>query len=134
MSVSGAYLAVQINGTTYADPMDWTAEGEAEALDRTSGSTGGFHKADPGIKRCQVTINFVQDTTNGVVDTSIAEGTVLVDLKLYRNSNDNNPAFYFPSALILRSGVAVKVKGGGVMVPLTVESRGTYTRYGPSTP
>ena len=133
MSVAGCYLEVEVDGVSLADPMEWTFTESGEALDRTSGSTAGYHAADPGVMRGEGTIRFVQDTSSGFYAV-IRARTLLTNLKLYINSGDPTPAYSFPVALVLSSGREVRVKGGGVMLPVTFENRGTYTANEPSTP
>lgn len=133
MSVAGSYLEVEVNGVSLADVMEWTFSESGEALDRTTGSTAGYHKADPGVMRGEGTIRFVQDTSTGFYAVVRAR-TILTNLKLFLNASDPTPAYQFPEALVLTSGREVRVKGGGVMLPVTFENRGAYTANEPSTP
>lgn len=132
MSVSGKYLAVTLDGVDLEDPMDWDVSEDSEAAERTSGSTGGYHDEDSGVLKATITINFVQDTTTGFY-TEIAAGTVLTNLRLFRNAGDTNPAYLFPLARVQRSGQKVQVRGS-ITVPITAVNKRSYTRYQPSTP
>lgn len=133
MSVSGKYLACTIDGVDFEDLMDWTVDEDSEAAERVTGSTGGFHDEDSGILKATITMNFVQDTTTGFY-AAVAAGTVITNLRLWRNAGDTNPAFLFPLARVQRSGTQVRAKGGAITVPLTLVNKRTYTRYEPSTP
>lgn len=133
MSVSGKYLAVTINGVDFDDVMDWSVEEESEAVERVTGSTGGFHDEDGGIMKATINVNFVQDTQLGFY-LDIAAGAILANLRLWRNKDDLTPAFHFPVARVQRTGVRVQAKGGPVTVPFTAVNKRAYTRYEPSTP
>jgi hypothetical protein len=133
MSVSGKYLACTIDGVDFEDLMDWTVDEDSEAVERVTGSTGGFHDEDSGIQKAAITMNFVQDTTTGFY-VAVRAGTVVENLRLWRNAGDTTPAFDFPLARVQRSGVKVQAKGGPVTVPLTLVNKRAYTANDPSTP
>lgn len=133
MSVAGCYLEVEVDGVSLAGPTEWTVTETGESLDRTAGDTGGYHKGDPGVMRAEGSMRFVQDTSTGFYAVVRAR-TILTNLKLFINSNDPSPAFLFPEALVLTSGREVRVKGQGVMLPVTFENRGSYTANEPNTP
>jgi voltage-gated potassium channel Kch len=133
MSVAGCYLEVEVDGTSLAGPMEWQVTESGEALDRTAGDTAGYHKADAGVLRAEGSIRFVQDTSTGFY-AAVRARTILTNLKLFLNSSDPSPAYLFPEALVLSSGREVRVKGQGVMLPITFESRGSFTVNEPNTP
>lgn len=133
MSVSGKYLAVTIDGVDFEDPMDWTVDEDSEAVERVTGSTGGYHDEDSGILKALITINFVQDTTTGFY-VAVRAGTVLENLRLFADANSTQPDFEFPLSRVQRSGKQVRAKGGAITVPLTIVNKRAYTANNPSTP
>jgi hypothetical protein len=131
VSISGAFLEAKIGASPVVLPgvQEWTVEEEVEELDRSSGASGGKGDRDAGIGDATITMRLFQDTTTGVYAV-IKAGTVLTDLILFRNSGDTDPAFSFPTALVIRSGNPVRVRGG-VYLDITAKNKGTYTTNDP---
>jgi hypothetical protein len=129
MSVSGKFLTCTINGVEVFDNFAWEAEEGGDVLERTAGRHNGKEAEDMGVENCHISIKGHMDVQLGQY-TPVRRGTIITNLKLYRNRNDSTPAFDIPEALSARSKQGGEIKGK-VAWDAEVHTRGEYTYNDP---
>jgi hypothetical protein len=129
MSISGKKLGCKYGGTptTLAGNHSWQASAKVDELDSTTGADAGYANFDAGVKELTVTIQFYFDVASGVA-ADLAEGTVLTNLKLYRDLSDTNPAFTLASALVTQFEQKGEVRGK-IECTATVKNKGSYVYH-----
>lgn len=130
MAISGAYLSASIGNTTIAGVQGWTATETVDKLDAQTGNQSGFSNNEFGSITLSVTLDIVQDVSTGPYLT-VAAGTTITNLNLYRNANGTSQAFAIPTFRVFDSEQKGAVKDR-FTVRVTGEAAGSYTRYSPS--
>src|SRR5262245_47421418 len=110
MSVSGKFMSCTINGVEIFDNYAWTAEEGGDVLERTAGRHQGKEAEDMGVENCHVTIRGYMDVELGQY-VPVRRGTIITNLRLFRDRGDSTPAFDIPEALSVRSKQGGEVKG-----------------------
>lgn len=126
MSVSGAYLAATINGVEGSGLHQWECQSGGTALNATTGKGRGFTDTDVGPRDARVTLRLRFDLVAGVGWSNIQFGTVVDELLLYRNANDQYPAYEFPEAIVIEDPETVEVEGECELT-LVLKNKGTFS-------
>lgn len=129
MSISGKFLFVQVGNVILAGSQKWTVRDRADKLDGTTGADQGFENDQAGVRRLEITINFVQDTETGIWSV-IQSGTILNNLKLFRDQTDPNPAFLIPIATCYEAENDIEVTGRST-IRSQITSNGPYIANDP---
>lgn len=129
MSISGKYLTAELGSTTLSLVSEWGADEDSQMLGRTTGADEGYRNEDAGIQSCDVTVKGYMDIASGEY-AQIEAGTVLTNLKLYRDSSDSLPAYSFPSAIVAKSHQGGAVEGK-IEWNATIHNKGSYTYNDP---
>ena len=130
MSISGKYLIGKINGVVIHGNYAWTVEESADDLDGTTAEDAGYANHHDGVWDGVINLKGYMDITDGNY-TVVRRGTTITNLQCYRNIDDADPAFEFPSCLVLNSTQGGEVRG---KVEWTCRAviKGTYTYNDPA--
>jgi hypothetical protein len=132
MSVSGKFMQAKIGGmapVAVVGNYAWSAEENAEELDRTEAETEGFEDTDDGVWSLTVNLKGFMDIADGSY-TPVRRGTLITDLKLFRDKDDATPAFVIPKAKVYTSTQGGEVKGK-VEWTARIKAKGSYTYNDP---
>lgn len=130
MSISGKYLEAKINGVFISGNYAWTVDESADDLDATTGEDDGYANHHDGVWDATINLKGYMDVAAGEY-TPVRRGTVITNLQLYRDKDDDDPAFEFPSCLVLQSTQGGEVRGK-IEWSARVVLRGTYTYNDPA--
>lgn len=129
MSISGKALQAQIDGIFVHGNFSWQIEEDGDELDGTTAESGGFEDPEIGVYKGRITLKGYMSVIDGTY-TPVRRGTVISDLKLFRDITDAVPAFDIPSAISLRSNQGGEVRGK-VEWGATIATKGQYTYNDP---
>ena len=128
-TISGKYLAVVIGNVVIVGAQEWTCRETTDQLDGTTGADQGYENDDNGLVRAEIDIMLVQNLASGIY-AAVRAGTLLTNLKLYRTSADNQPAFTIPLAKVYESTNAGKVRDR-FTTAVKARSKGPYSGTDP---
>jgi len=131
--ISGKYLEAKIGGMApvfIAGNYAWTAEEGADELDGTTGEDEGFENPDDGVYSCAINLKGYMDVATGQYAV-VRRGTLIENLKLYRDKDDATPAYVFPVAKVFNSTQGGEVKGK-VEWTSRIKAKGAYTYNDPA--
>lgn len=132
MSISGKKMEAKIGGVSpvfIAGNYAWDASGDVAELGSTTAEDQGFGNRDAGVRNCTVNLKMYMDVALGEF-TPVIEGTVITNLKLYRDKDDTVPAFVFPVALVVNARQGGEVEGK-IECAATVKNKGSFTYNDP---
>lgn len=133
MSFSGKKMEAKIGDVSpvfVAGNYAWDAEEEADELDGTTGEDEGYKNPDDGLWGLTVNLKGYMDVAAGEY-TPVRRGTLITNLKLYRDKDDATPAFVIPLAKVFRSRQGGEVSGK-IEWAATVKAKGAYTYNDPA--
>lgn len=129
MSISGKALQAEIDGVFVHGNFSWQIEEDGDELDGTTAESGGYEDPEMGVYKARVTLKGYMDVADGTY-TPVRRGTIVTNLKLFRDITDVTPAFDIPTSLVLRSNQGGEVRGK-VEWGSTIATKGAYTYNDP---
>ncbi|MBA4192479.1 MAG: hypothetical protein C0467_31305 [Planctomycetaceae bacterium] len=108
----------------------WSVTEKAAELEGETGEDEGYENPDDGLWGATIELRCFMDTVTGEY-VAIRRGTLITNLKLYRDKDDTLPAFVFPLCKVFTSTQGGETKGR-VEVTATIRSKGPYSCNDPS--
>ena len=130
MSISGKYMIATVGDTLVHGNYAWTIEETADELDATTAEDGGYENPDDGVWSSTVNLKGYMNIIDGTY-TPVRRGTLITDLRLYRNIDDAEPAFAIPLAKVFTSTQGGEVKGK-IEWTAKIKTKGIYEYADPS--
>lgn len=127
--ISGKRIVATAGGVLLRGMQAYESTGRVDRLDGQTGSDNGFSKDEPGSFTRDLILEFVQDSTNGMF-VELSEGSLLSEVKVYRDYNDNQPAIYLPYAYVFECQVTGRAKERLTM-RVTIQNYGIYLLTNP---